>query len=217
MEGHACRVGVAQRQASPIDAEAYERITATAMDPRVTRGGRTETDEEARYRGLVDVSLIGLMRDALLRRSEAADLRWHDLDVQRDGSGRLTIRRSKTDQAGAGVIRYVSPVVVEALLGLWTIAEARDDDPMFGLSASQISRRITSACAQAGLEGDYSGHSPRIGMTHDLARNGFGVVDIMQVGRWKSPDMPAHYVRNIEEGKSAVARYYRQIIECSAG
>ena len=54
-------------------------------------------------------------------------------------------------------------------------------------------------------------------MTLDLARNGFGVVDIMQVGRWKSPDMPAYYVRGIEEGKSAVARYYAKIIECSAG
>ena len=217
LEGHAIRVGTAPQQASPIDAEAYERITETAMEPRLSRGGKIESDEAARRRGLVDVCLIGLMRDALLRRSEAAALRWHDLDVQRDGSGRLTIRRSKTDRAGAGVIRYVSPMLVEALLCLWAVTDAEDGDSMFGLSASQICRRIATACDQAGLEGDFSGHSPRIGMAHDLARAGFGIVDIMQVGRWKSPDMPAYYVRGIEAGNSAVARYYTQIIECSEG
>ena len=216
MEGHANRVGTAPKQASPIDAEAYEKITATAMEPRRTRGGRTETVEEAQFRGLVDACLIGVMRDALLRRSEASALRWEDLEPQTDGSGRLTIRFSKTDQSGKSAVRYVSPILVEILLCLWAVSNAAAEDSMFGLSSSQISRRIATACAQAGLRGEFSGHSPRIGMAHDLAKAGFGITDIMQVGRWKSSAMPAYYVRCIEEGKSAVARYYAAMMEASS-
>ena len=216
MGGHANRVGAAPKQASPIDAAAYEKITETAMVRRITRGGRLETVEEAQMRGLVDCCLIGLMRDAMLRRSEAAVLRWGDIEPQTDGSGRLTIRRSKTDQTGKGAIRYVSPIILETLLCLWAVTGAAAKNSMFGLSSSQICRRIASACAQAGLEGDFSGHSPRIGMTHDLARAGFSLVDIMHVGRWESSDMPAYYIRGIEEGTSAVARYYAAMMEASS-
>lgn len=207
--GHACRVGVAPQQASPIDAEAYERITATAAECRRTRGGRMESKEEAQRRGLLDVCLIGVMRDALLRRSEAAALRWEDLEPQRDGSSRLLIRKSKNDQAAAGVVQYVSPALSEALMALWTVTVARDKDPIFGLSPSQICRRIAAACAQAGLEGDFSGHSPRVGMVQDLARSGVSMPALMTAGRWKSDRMPALYTRGIAAGNGAVAQWYQ--------
>ncbi len=59
--------------------------------------GRTETAAAAQRRGKVDIALVCLMRDALLRRCEAAALVWEDLQVMSDGTGRLTVRRSKTD------------------------------------------------------------------------------------------------------------------------
>ena len=209
LKGHACRVGVAQDQADPIDAEAYEKITATARERRKTRGGRLETEETAQIRGLVDVCLIGIMRDAMLRRSEVAALRWEDLNVQRDGSSRVLIRQSKTDRIGEGVVQYVSPALTEALMALWTVTSARDGDLIFDLSASQICRRIASACAQAGLEGNFSGHSPRIGMAQDLARGGVSMPAMMVAGRWRSEKMPAHYTRNVDAAKGAVAQWYR--------
>ena len=42
--------------------------------------------------------------DAVLRRSEAAALTWADIERAADGSGRVTVYRSKTDQAGQGAI-----------------------------------------------------------------------------------------------------------------
>ena len=51
---------------------------------------------------LRDAALIAVMSDGLLRVSELADLLVDDLAFEPDGDGRLTIRRSKTDQEGTG-------------------------------------------------------------------------------------------------------------------
>ena len=81
-------------------------VRATAAAPRRTRGGHTETAEHARCRGLVDVALVAVMRDGLLRDPEAATLRWGDGDLAAetaaDGSG------SKTDQEGEGTFLYLN-------------------------------------------------------------------------------------------------------------
>ena len=206
--GHARLAGVAPEQADGIDDDAFERITATAMMPRVTRGGRIENEAQAQFRALVDCGLIGLMRDALLRRSEASALTWGDLRGQVDGTGRLFIRASKTDQIARGSIRFVSEEIVETLVTLRMMTSGEPHDRIFCLSASQICRRIAAAAAHAGLDGRYSGHSPRIGMAQDLARAGTGLVEMMVAGGWKSPNMPAYYIRNIEAGTGAVAKYY---------
>ena len=85
--------------------------------------GRTESRSRAFRRGLVDVALASVMRDALLRRSEAAALTWADVESRRDGSARVTVRRSKTGtrrveqdrgrgegrQAGRAVLRTLAP------------------------------------------------------------------------------------------------------------
>ena len=59
--------------------------------------------------------MISLMRDALLRVSEAAALRWEDLTAEEDGTGRLIIRRSKTDTHGEGVVVFVSAAKMQSL------------------------------------------------------------------------------------------------------
>ena len=70
-----------QKQAAPLHAEALAAIRATAFTRRRTRGGHTEAAEYARRRGLVDVALASVMRDGLLRVSEAAALRWADKGI----------------------------------------------------------------------------------------------------------------------------------------
>ena len=105
-----------QKQAAPLSAEAVSAIRVTAATPRRTRGGHTETAEYAQRRGLVDVALSSVMRDGLLRVSEAAALLWGDVELVADGSGRLRIPESKTDQEGEGVVLYLGPTAVQALL-----------------------------------------------------------------------------------------------------
>ena len=210
LEGHARLSGDAPAQSDGIDEAAFEAITEAAGVPRVTRGGRVENEDEAQFRALVDVALIGLMRDAMLRRSEAAALTWADFTLEPiDGTSRIVIRRSKTDQTGAGAVRFVSETITEALVALKIVSERKRQASMFGLSPSQICRRIAAAARQAGLQGHYSGHSPRIGMAQDLARFGVGLVALMEAGRWKSPAMPAYYTRSQAAGQGAVAQFYK--------
>ena len=94
------REGPPQRQAAAMMPGVIAAIQATARIPRRGRGGRLETPETAEARARVDVALALTLRDGGLRVSEAAAFTWSDVERWPDGSGRLTIRRSKTDPAG---------------------------------------------------------------------------------------------------------------------
>ena len=72
-------------------------VLPTACQPRVGRGGRPESPEQARRRGLVDIALCRVLSDAGRRRGEAAALVRYDAAHWEDGSGRLRVGRSKTD------------------------------------------------------------------------------------------------------------------------
>ena len=210
IEGHSRRRGRAERQAKPLDASAYQKLCEAAPRPRQGRGGGIESQEVSHARGALDVALISVMRDAMLRRAEAAAIRWSSIEIQLDCSGRLTIDRSKTDQTGEGSIAYLSPSTMDALS---RIPRKCDTDLVFGLSASQICRRIQAAAKAAGLGTGFSGHSCRVGMAIDLARAGTDLTSLMVAGRWQSPRMPARYTRNEAAGKNAVARLYKEIGE----
>ena len=198
------------KQAAALTDQAAAAIWATACQPRTGPTGRTESAAQAERRGNVDIALVFLMRDALLRRSEAAALTWADVELDSsDGAGRITIRRSKTDQEGAGAVQFVAPRTVRALRRI------RPDAPgpgerVFAMTGETISNRIRAAALAAGLEGEFSGHSPRVGMARDLAAVGTELPALMQAGRWKSERMPALYTRNETAGRGAVARYYGQ-------
>ena len=167
-----------------------------------------ETDDDRQ-----DLALVLTMRDAMLRRSEAAALWWRDVEEQPDRSGRLMIRRSKTDQSARGELFYLAEPTMEALDAIRPnpdvghIFRARGN---FHMCSRTISNRIGHLCRRAGLTGQYSGHSPRIGMAQDLANGGATLVELMQAGRWRSPNMPALYIRKQAAERSAVAKFYRR-------
>ena len=155
----------------------------------------------------MDIALVSLMRDGMLRRSEAASLTWGDLVDEGDGTGRLTAARSKTDQEGEGAVLFVSAPTMETLRAIRPV-DSDAGDSLFGLSAEQIGRRVSSAAAAAGLGEGYSGHSARVGMAQDLARAGTELPALMTAGRWQSPTMPARYTRAEQAGRGAIARFY---------
>ena len=70
----------------------------------------------------------------------AAAATWADIEAAPDGSGRLTVHRSKTDQDGEGATLYLSRRTMTALAAIRQ--DAPDDARVFGLSGSQIARRI---------------------------------------------------------------------------
>ena len=124
------KAGSLQRQAEALTAEALLKIRAAACQPRRGRGGKFESPETARRRGMADIAIIHLMRDAMLRVSEAAALSWADIETQDDGSGRLLIRRSKTDAAGEGVVVFLSSHTMDAL-ELYTRRRGRLGQPLW--------------------------------------------------------------------------------------
>ena len=204
----AAHEGRTPRQAAALTARALEAIRATAHLRRTGPGGRTEGARTARRRGRVDVALISVMRDAMLRRSEAAALTWADVEFRSDGSARVTVRRSKSDQDGNGATLYVGTAAATALRAIRG-PDASPDAPVFGLRTGRaVSKRIGKAARAAGLAGRFSGHSPRIGMARDLVATGAGVAAVQVAGRWASPQMPSYYARAELAGDGAVARFY---------
>ncbi len=148
-------------RALPLDLDCYLAIRKTAHSPRWGRGGRLERTPSARRRGAMDIAMIGLMRDARLRVSEAAELTWGDIERQRGGSGRVRV-------VGAGETGYreVSADTMKLLLPVRR--GAGDDEPVLGMRPNQIGRRIDAAARQAGLGEGFSGDSPRLGMIRDM-------------------------------------------------
>ena len=201
------KAGKAQKQAQALTAEALAAIRSTAHEPRLGRGGKLESPRVARRRGDLDVALVSLMRDAMLRVSEAAALQWRDIETESDETGRLLIRRSKTDVDGDGAVAFLSTQTMEALSRIRNGAPGSES--VFGLRPNQMTQRIKKAALAAGLGDGFSGHSPRVGMARDLARAGIELPSLMIAGRWRTPGMPAHYIRNETAGKGAVAQFYR--------
>ena len=107
-------LGRGQRQAPGLTRNQLAAIRAVACLPRRGRGGRLETLEYGGRRALVDIALASVMRDRLLGRGEAAATR-SDVAWEPDGSGRLLVRRSKTDPEGIGTVLFLSRQTVEEL------------------------------------------------------------------------------------------------------
>ncbi|MCY4030483.1 MAG: hypothetical protein OXH75_29740, partial [Acidobacteria bacterium] len=106
-------------QARPFSAADLAAVLATCRRPRRNRRG-VESDRAAADRGRVDAVIAGLLFMAGIRRSEVSALRWDDLDEANDGCGILVaVRRSKTDQEGAGKdVRFVKDGVARAIRAL---------------------------------------------------------------------------------------------------
>ncbi len=200
--------GSPPQQAKGLTATDLAAIKATAFRRRSGPTGRTESEEAARRRGAVDIALISVMRDAMLRRSEAAALTWADVEFRTDETARVTVRQSKTDQEGEGAVLFVGRDATTALEAIRP-DEHDPDARVFGLhSGNAISVRIRKAAAAAGLRGKFTGHSPRVGMSTDLVAAGASVAAVQVAGRWKSSRMPGQYARGELAGQGAVARYY---------
>ena len=74
-------------------------MLATCGRPRRTGRG-LERAETAERRGLVDAAIVALLFHGALRRSEVAVLCWADVELADGGDVVVTVRRSKTNQAG---------------------------------------------------------------------------------------------------------------------
>ena len=203
------RRGPSGRQESEATARKRgNRDVAIASRCETGPSGRQESEATARKRGNRDVAIASTMRDGLLRRSEAAALAWGDIELRSDGTGRLTIRRSKTDQAGEGSVQFLGKGTAAALRTIRP-KDAAATAKVFGVKCGRsIARRLSAMAKAAGLDGHFGGHSGRVGMARDLVAAGASVAAVQIAGRWASSRMPAHYARGELAARGAVAKYY---------
>ena len=115
--------GRATKQAAPLTRDVAAAVRATAMRPR---------------RGLLDIALVSVMRDALLRRSEASVLVWDDIEAMADGSGRVTVRRSKTDQTAEGRVLFLGERTMSDLESLRNRTGERETGRSSGCQAHRL-------------------------------------------------------------------------------
>ena len=178
--------------------------------------------------GLRDAAVIALMSDAMLRVSEAAALGLGDVTQHPDGSGRVRVRKSKTDPTGEGRTLYIGPQALQRYQD-WLAAAGIQRGRAFrqirkgghlqaeGLTAAAVRGIIKHRARTAGIENkSISGQSLRIGMAQTLAAAGASVVEMQLAGRWKSPQMPARYASGERAGRNAVARLVHGT-ECRSG
>ena len=212
MKGIGRTHGRTQRQAKPLTAEALAAVRATANTRRpLGDGKKQESAERASWRGRVDLALLSVLRDGLLRRSEAHLLTWADVEFRNNGTALLQLRRSKTDQEGEGVVPYIGKHAADALKAIRPTEEQLDlQAPVFSLPPQQIGRRVDAAAKAAGLGEGFTGHSGRVGMAQDLANTGAELPALMTAGRWKNSKMPARYTERPAAGRGAVAKYYQE-------
>ena len=146
----------------------------------------------------------GVLSDAGLRRSEASSLTWGDVQRWDDGSGRITVIRSKTDVEVQGTTVAITPAAMKALDAIRP-AGVGGGEKVFRLSESQIARRVKAIARAAGLADweFFSGQSGRVGMARRMPQNGAPTHEIERQGRWKQGGgMVGRYTRGESAGSA---------------
>jgi site-specific recombinase XerD len=163
--------------------------------------------------GKRDRALLALGFAGAFRRSELVALQVEDLVETPDGF-RVVIRKSKTDQEGAGqeiaVLRgcRLRPV---AAVQAWLEATGITSGPLFrpiskggvvasaAMSGQPVAEVIKRRAEAVGLDSAvFSGHSLRSGFLTSAAESDAGVFKMMEVSRHKSVDTLKGYVRRAD-------------------
>ena len=168
--------------------------------------------------GIRDACMVLLASDGMLRISEVAALNFEDIAKAPDGSGRLTIRASKTDQAGRGETLFLGDSTLAGVRKWLAVSEITTGPLFTSTRGRRIGRRIGPAAVRsvlvkrlkaAGATGRISGHSLRRGGAASLVEAGATLPEVMESGRWIGPAQVKTYLAGqlIEVGGVAKYRY----------
>jgi integrase len=169
------------------------------------------------------LAMFRIMRELMLRRSELCDFRLSDWDGE---VCEMTIRHSKTDQAGQGAVFGLGEAAAAALRGwlmisgLCEIEADPRDIPLFPavlrngslrrakgggmepLTGRSVSRILKAHGLAAGVPG-VCGHTLRRSVARILFLNKVDEEEIMMAGRWTSLEMMRSYVGLTPRRRSA--------------
>lgn len=204
------------------------RKQAAAAGPVVLRQMLATRPTDDTPLGARDRALLLLGFGAALRRSELVGLALGDVEIVPGRGLRLLVRRSKTDQRGAGqaIAVWANPeepgLCPARALAAWMVFRRRGGDladatsdaerPLFvgmskagrlssaGLSDKAVWRLVKTAAAAAGLADPerYSGHSLRAGLATAAGEAGADLAEVMRQTRHRSADVALGYLRPAE-------------------
>ncbi|QYO77761.1 tyrosine-type recombinase/integrase [Devosia salina] len=185
------------QQALGITAERRDRLLAQCTDDLI---------------GLRDRVLVSVGFDTLCRRGELVALSVTDLTKREDGRYNVLIRRAKNDPEGAGRTAHLS-TRSSALVDDWFTAIGATRGPLLRpvyrsralvlyLEPLTIGRVLKKLSKRADLQttgpSKVSGHSLRVGAAQQLVLNGRGILQVMRAGGWRSMNVVARYVENVD-------------------
>lgn len=194
-----------QRQAKALGWEYIKKFIETA-------GEGIRADRER--------ALLSVAYDTMARRAELVALDVDDFTFLPDGTGRVLIRRSKTDQAGEGNTAYLARETVR-LLQVWLdlahitkeavfrrlVGRGRIGERLEVNSVAEIFKRVAAFVGMDPKDvAQVSGHSVRVGATQDLLALNIDLASVMQAGRWKSNRMPMRYGEHVLAARGGMAK-----------
>jgi integrase len=217
----------AQGLDSPTDAEQVKAIVRGIRRTMGTAQAKKAPATAERVLAMVHIapaSLRGLRDRALLlvgfagafRRSELAELIVDDLEEVSEGL-RVRLRRSKTDQEGAGRVVPIPRGILAcpvAALRAWLDAAVITHGPVFrslgkggrvltrALSTHSVGLIVQRYAERVGLNPkDFGGHSLRAGFLTSAAARGANLFRLMDQSGHKSVETVRGYIRRAEEFK----------------
>ncbi|MBB3814751.1 integrase [Xanthomonas arboricola] len=204
----------AHKAANPCEAPAVRQLLKRGRRASVKRGERPHKktaitrDELEALLSACDDSLEGLRDKALLlfgfasggrRRSEIAAADWQDLRRIGEDAFIYRLEHSKTQQAGPNATATPDkPVLGRAgsALAAWLSAADITEGPLFrrlwgervgpALSPKAVAAIVQRRALQAGLTGDFGGHSLRSGFITEGARQGIALPALMALTEHRS-------------------------------
>ena len=125
-----------------------------------------------------------------------AALRRDDGEFADGGDVVVTVRRSKTNQAGDhSDVRLVGGCAIA--VRLLQAATAPEPGDAVGLGVDQVNRRFAAACFAASLEGRRTSHGGRMGLAVELTVRGAATHAVQLGGRWKDASMGVRYAASV--------------------
>lgn len=199
-------LGTAVTQKAPATADAMEAMLAETPDSITGKRDRA-------------LLLVGFA--AAMRRSELVALDVADLERSPEGV-RIHIRRSKTDQEGAGHIVAVprgTKLKPTKALDEWLEASGITEGPVFRsirkggavqgerLTAQSVALIVKRYAEKAGMDAEiFSGHSLRSGFVTSALENGADLLKVMDVTRHREMKSLKTYDRRVKAFRNHAGR-----------
>nr|WP_282558825.1 tyrosine-type recombinase/integrase [Devosia litorisediminis] len=162
--------------------------------------------------GLRDEILVRVGFDTLCRRAELVGLRVEDLMENERGSISVLVRRAKNDQTGEGRVAPLSSRTTERVHHWLKVSRIDDGALLRPIYQNNVLRRFLDPVVvsrvlkklmrrweqDAELAKRVSGHSLRVGAAQQLTMDGHGAIQVMRAGGWRSMNVVARYIENVD-------------------